>query len=100
MIESIKGEIKSIEKEKIRGLIVRSRCPWVKEGERNSQFFLKLEKQNFLNKKISQLRANINLITDPRDILQCEAKFFKQLYSQDTQKTDIDEIGKLKKKKN
>ena len=49
---SAKRELEDLNKEKLAGSIFRAKCQWSEEGERNSKFFLNLEKYNYENKHI------------------------------------------------
>ena len=82
---TVKSEIEFIEKHKARGLMLRSKAQWIEEGETNSSYFLKLEKQNYCNKLITQIQVGDNIISDEADIL-CEQKsFYEKLYSDNSQ---------------
>ena len=50
---TVKQELESLQRHKARGAILRSKCRWVEEGEKNSSYFLRLEKRNYCNKVIS-----------------------------------------------
>jgi hypothetical protein len=41
----------------------RSKAKWVEEGEKNSKYFLNLEKNNYLNKMITTLNINGEITT-------------------------------------
>ena len=79
---TVENDIKEIERHKARGIILRSKCKWVEEGEKNTSYFLRLEKQNFCNKLISQLSVNDTIITDPKLILEEERRFYENLYNE------------------
>jgi len=81
-IEDIEQELKSIASEKIAGIILRSKIRWTEDGEKNSSYFLNLEKRNYMNKHISQLIINNKLTTNPEEILHEEKKFYKNLYNE------------------
>jgi exonuclease III len=81
-----KHEIEFIEKQRTKGMIVRSRMKWTEEGEKNTAFFLRMEKQNFLNKTITNLKKDTKLISDPVEILKTEKEFFEKLYCDDNTK--------------
>ena len=55
---------------------------WVEEGEKNSKFFLNLEKRNYINKLITQLEIDNKLVTDQNEILLAQRNFYKNLYSE------------------
>ena len=77
-----KHELEEIEKLEASSSIFRSKIKWAEEGERNSKFFLNLEKRNYTNKLITQLQINDSLITDQKQILLEERNFYKTLYSE------------------
>ena len=61
---------------------MRSKARWYENGEKNSKYFLNLEKRNFLRKQISKLKlSNGEETDDPKIILEEEKIFYKKLYS-------------------
>ena len=62
------------------GIIIRSRARWHEHGERNSKYFLNLEKRNHLRKHIRKLRLSGVISTDPFEILEAERVFYENLY--------------------
>ena len=87
----IKKELELIEREKARGVIMRSKVQFVEEGEKCTSYFLRLEKSNYINKHISQLKdtQNDTIITNPQQILDMEREYYKKLY-QDPYLNQID----------
>ena len=77
-----KHELEQIERHKARGIMLRSRCQWVEEGEKNTSYFLRLEKHNYCNKHITQLQVEDSIVMDPKDILKYEKEFYEKLYSE------------------
>ena len=80
-------DTKTLELEKIieyrtKGSILRARCRWHNEGEKNTKYFLNLEKRHYNRGAISQLKLeNENFVTTDKEILsECET-FYKTLYS-------------------
>ena len=66
---------------KTRGAIIRSRARWYEYGEKNTKYFLNLETVNYRRKYISSLIShNGTRINDPKEILNEERNFFKELY--------------------
>ena len=47
-----KSELENLEKNESMGVILRSKCQHIESGEKNTKFFLGLEKRNFINKSI------------------------------------------------
>ena len=79
----IKAQLEGIELERARGIILRSKTQWVEEGEKNTSYFLRLEKQNFCNILITKIKTEKEVITNPKDILEEGRKYYMKLYSDD-----------------
>ena len=78
----IKEEIGKIEEIETKGAVLRSKARWAEAGEKNTKYFLNLEKRNAIDKHIQQLQSASGLIiTDPTAILQEEKLFYQNLYS-------------------
>ena len=77
-----KAELESIEKNECMGVILRSKCKYVEYGEKNTSFFLGLEKRNFSNKTITQIKVGPSTITGKNNILQAQHDFYKDLYNE------------------
>ena len=84
---SIEQEKKKTELERIieygtKGAILRARCRWHNEGDKNTIYFFNLEKRHFNGGVISQLRTGENsfVSTDKEILKECE-NFYKNLYS-------------------
>ena len=48
---TLKAKLEKLLNKKIKGTILRSKARWYENGEKNSSYFLNLEKRNFLRKK-------------------------------------------------
>ena len=71
-----------ISKLKIQGTIIRSKSRWYNEGEKNTKYFLNLEKRHFNKKTIKNLQlANNSIIKTDSEILKEAESFYRQLYS-------------------
>ena len=71
------------------GIILRSKAKWVEEGEKNTKYFLNLEKRNFNNTCIKTLFNKDNEeITDMKQILQEQKTFYENLYTSKLNKTN------------
>ena len=75
-----KLELEEIYDKKVNGIILRSKARWVEGGEKNSKYFANLEKRNYESKIIHKLNINDTIITDPKDILNEQMKFYESLY--------------------
>ena len=61
---------------------MRSRVRWCEHGERNSKYSYNLEKRNQKKKHITSLVNNDgDKIANPKDILEEEKRFFKEIYT-------------------
>jgi hypothetical protein len=77
-----KTYIEDFNNDKANGAILRSKAAWAEFGERNSKFFLNLEKRNYNMKCITKLlNEDDTEITLPDKILEYEETFYKNLYS-------------------
>ena len=71
-----------ISKFKIQGTIIRSKSRWYNEGEKNTKYFLNLEKRHFNKKTIKSLQlADNSIIKTDSEILNEAESFYRQLYS-------------------
>ena len=69
---------------KLRGTIVRSRARWVEQGEKNTSYFLNLEKRNKSNNTIYKIKGSDgNICTDSNTILNEIKYFYENLYTSD-----------------
>ena len=80
--QNIKHELEQIERQKAKGVILRSKCQWAEEGEKVNSYFLRREKQNYCNKLISQLEIDNKIVRDDKLILKHEKDFFNKILSQ------------------
>jgi len=55
--------------EEVEEIIVRSRARWREHGEKNSRYFLNLEKPNHVKKHVRKLRLSGVIMFDPFEIL-------------------------------
>jgi hypothetical protein len=89
-----KAFIENHNKEKATGACIRSKVSWVEYGERNSAFFLNLEKRNYKQKCITKLidEQTKEEVTKPDDILKYEELFYKSLYSRNETEANAQDI--------
>jgi exonuclease III len=82
---TLKNEWQGLENSKIAGQMLRSKAQWIEEGERNTKFFIGLEKHKQEMKNITELTIEDNkIITCDDKILSALNKFYKQLYDKNT----------------
>ena len=81
-LENIKMQIEAINAIKTAGAHIRSKAQFIEENEKNTSYFLNVEKRNYKMKYIKTLNITDTQIThDPKCILAEERKFYKNLYS-------------------
>ena len=67
---------------KLQGTIIRSRARWVEEGEKNSKYFLNLEKRNRTSNAIFKIQnTKGELLVENKLILKEIKGFYKTLYT-------------------
>ena len=73
----LKKELENFEY-RTKGAIIRSKSQWYNEGEKNSRYFLNLEKRHCKQGTISQFKINdTDFVTTDRDILSECTAFYK-----------------------
>ena len=89
-LETEKQELERIVEYQTKGAVLRSKSRWYNEGEKNTKYFLNLEKRHCKQATIAQLKIDVNAfaLTDKEILSQCET-FYKDLYSTKTAKEYI-----------
>ena len=83
-LEICKQELENLYQFKTEGHIIRSRANWVENGERNTNYFINLEKRNQNLKTITALYTQEgNIVNDTADILNTGKKYFENVYKSD-----------------
>ena len=66
---------------KTKGAMVRSRAKWFEKGEKNTKYFLNLEKSRFDRKRISEIKNEQgNIVSDQMDLLGVLKLYFEKFY--------------------
>ena len=82
-LENKKTTLTDIQKEKIEGMMLRSRSRYEDLGEKPTKYFFNLEKRNYTSKIIHKLvNSDGEEFTKTADILKCQTDFYKDLYKQ------------------
>ena len=69
---------------KFKGIVLRSRARWSEYGERNTKYFLNLERRNKSNSTISEIISdNGCTLTNCYEIINEAYYFYKKLYTKD-----------------
>ena len=78
----IKEELEKLAEIETKGAILRSKARWTEAGEKNTKYFLNLEKRNAIDKHIQQLElADGQITTDSSVILKEQKLFYEKLYT-------------------
>ena len=78
----IRNQLERISLDRARGACIRSKVRWHEFGERSSKYLFNLEKRYYENKFITSLtKDNESCITDPKEILEEQSRFYSKLYS-------------------
>jgi len=91
----VKYELEELYKKDCRGASIRARVKWIEEGEKNTKYFMGLEKINGEKKNIVRLRKDNSLITKQHEILNEVVSFYEQLYS--IKKVDLNDVNEYLK---
>ena len=79
-LNEAKDALELFYEEKTKGIIIRARARWHEHGERNTKYFLNLEKRNNVKKHIRKLLVSGAITTDPFKILDEQKRFYHNLY--------------------
>ena len=91
ILERKKIELQNLRKEKLEGVIIRSRTRWAEEGEKPTKYFCSLESRNFINKTIPKMELeNGEIIYKQADILEEVKEYYHNLYNFQERDRNID----------
>ena len=77
------SDLEQLQMEQIQGVIFRSKAKWHNEGEKNTRYFLSLEKTRYNSKICKRLLKDGAEVTDPDLILEEQVNFYTELYTSD-----------------
>ena len=81
-LHRLRSELDKIAAYRTKRAIIRSHTRWHEQGEKNTKYFLNLEKRQNSNSCISRLKLdNGQEITNPDKILKQQKLFYKNLYT-------------------
>jgi exonuclease III len=81
-LDQYKEELFKIRQKKVEGMIIRSRARWIGDGEKNSSYFCRLEKRNYVQKAMNILEKEDGTILVEHNAIVNEVKtFYEKLYS-------------------
>ena len=70
-----------------KGAIIKSKARWAEFGEKNTKYFLNLEKRNRAKKAINELKIEDSVIKDQKLILNELVTYYSNLYSSPSRTT-------------
>ena len=80
--EKLKLQTELYEQEQSKSAQIRSRIKWIEEGEKNTKYFLNLEKSRANSKIFPSIKLdNGNIIRNQMDILKEQKSYFEKVYS-------------------
>ena len=86
---NVKFKLNQLSLLKTKGAMTRSKARWCEQGERNSKYLYRLERRNHSTKYISELKlSDKTTITKPKEFLNEEYRFYKELYTSTGVRTD------------
>ncbi|CAC5384245.1 unnamed protein product [Mytilus coruscus] len=78
----LKTQLEDIETYKCKGVILRSKSQWALESDRNTAYFLKLEKYRQNKNVISEIKdCDGKIVTETNDLLNVIHDYYKHLFS-------------------
>ena len=90
LLQASKIELESLQMERTKTVMFRSKARWYMEGERNTKYFYRLERARYNAKTCNTLLINNVETTDYKQILEEQRRFYQELYTADpTIKFDI-----------
>ena len=79
--EAIRVKLEILEREAAKSAQTRARMKWIEEGEKNTKYFLNLEKSKANAKLFPKLEVDNKVLTNQFDILKAQNEHFSKLYS-------------------
>ena len=76
-------DLQDLQSEYIKGVMFRSKAKWYQEGEKNTKYFLNLERARYNSKTCRTLLDGNTIIEDPVAILDKQQSFYSELYKSD-----------------
>lgn len=77
----LENQLNNLYDKKAQGAQIRSRAKWVSDGEKNSKYFLSLEKKHQTQNVIHEVLSENSLLTEDDDILGAMCDYYENLYS-------------------
>ena len=80
--KNLQYELEKIHDDRTNGILIRAKIKQIEYGDKNSKYFLNIEKNNYKTKNITKLiTENNQVLTAQNEILSYEMTFYKNLLS-------------------
>ena len=106
-LDSKKKELETLRKDKLNGIMIRSRAQWLSEGEKPSKYFCSLEKFYYTEETVKKIMTEDgHIITGQKEILNELKKYSANLFRsrdadlQDCKAEDLKSLTGFKKLSN
>ena len=87
----LKIDIEIMEQNRLKGSQIRLKQKYISDMDKNSKFFLNLEKSRASSKIIPSLQLDDgNIVSDQFDILNAQKEYYKNLYNKENNDDNID----------
>ncbi len=83
-LKILEEELQEIENIKCKGAILRSKVQWSFESDKNTKFFLNLEKSKKESNTIKELKTDNGITRKTEDILKYVQDFYSKLYTKES----------------
>ena len=83
ILNNTKIDMDEIIDKKTRGIMFRSKAKWAVEGEKNTKYFMNLEKSNYQAKTCYALFRGNEIVRNPQEVLNMQRDFYQSLYTAD-----------------
>ena len=78
--QNLEEDIKKEKNEIKQGAKIRSRAAWFEEGEKNTKYFLNLEKRNGIKRSLTSVKIGKRIETNAKKVQKQVHQFYSKLY--------------------
>lgn len=89
-LQALQTKLDKLYISKANGAFIRSRAKWIEEGEQNSSYFIKLEKQRQSRNGLTRLSQNGTVVDNPKVISDICENYYKTIYESNLNTAEMD----------